>query len=275
MFIDCFPFFNEKELLELRLKLMYNHVDMFVISEGSHTHKGIPKPLLAYNTIKDLGISMKKIELVKVDMPDISQESDHWVRERMQRDVASKYITGDTIAYVSDCDEILNPVFIPEFVEFVKSSTTTLLRVPLVYLAGEARYRVHMNDGKPVLWPTPFVCMEHHLTKYTLSEIREDQALNLHKITEFEEVFPVKNGKDLRDAGWHFTWMGGPRKVHVKYKNFLHDEFKIQENYKPVAGGSDPLGRDQHWLKEYPMDELPQIIFQLENVRKFLLPDVQ
>lgn len=274
MIIDCFPFFNEKELLELRLKLLYDHVDLFVISEGTHTHKGMPKPLLAYDIIKDFGIPTKKIELVTVKMPDFNEEPDHWVRERMQRDVAKDYIKGNVVAYVGDCDEILNPIFIPEFEQFVVDNPNTLLRVPLVYLTGEARYRVHMNDGNPVLWPTPFVCMEHHLERYTLSQIREDQALNLHKITEYQEVFPVRNGKDLRDAGWHFTWMGGPRRMHVKYKNFLHDEFKIVENYKPTPGGTDPLDRDHHWLKEYPLEELPQIIFELENVKRFLLPDV-
>ena len=31
--VDCFPYFNEKELLELRINLLYDHVDKFIISE--------------------------------------------------------------------------------------------------------------------------------------------------------------------------------------------------------------------------------------------------
>lgn len=274
MIIDCFPYFNEKELLELRLKLLYDHVDKFVISEGTRTHKGVLKPLTAYETIKSLGISMDKIELVKVEMPDSIDEPDDWVREHMQRDVAAQYITDGVIAYVGDCDEILNPQFINEFVEYVKSSTNTILRVPLAYLSGTARYRVHMDNGKPALWPSPFMCTKHHVDKYSLSYIREDQAMNRHLITDYEEVFPVLNGSEIRDAGWHFTWMGGKRKRHVKFKNFLHnDEFSLIENFVPYAGSKDPLGREDHWLRDYPLENLPPILFELENVKKFLLPD--
>lgn len=274
MIIDCFPYFNEKELLELRLKLLYDRVDAFVISEGTRTHKGVPKPLTAYQTIKSLGIPMNKIELVTVEMPDSISEPDDWVRERMQRDIASKYITDDVIAYIGDCDEILNPQFIDEFVEFVKGSNNTILRVPLVYLAGSAKYRVHMDDKKPVLWPTPFMCAKHHVDKYSLSYIREDQAMNQHLITDYEEVFPVSNGSEIRDAGWHFTWMGGKRKRHVKFKNFLHDdEYSLDENFVPHEGSTDPLGRDNHLLMHYPLENLPKIIFELENVKNFLLPE--
>jgi hypothetical protein len=273
MIIDCFPYFNEKELLELRLRLLYDHVDKFVISEGTRTHRGMPKSLTAYQTIKDLGISMNKIELVAVNMPDPIEEPDDWVRERMQRDVAAKYITDGVIAHVSDCDEILNPAFINEFVDFVKNSNNTILRVPLVYLAGAANFRVYMTDGKPVLWPTPFVCAKHHVERYSLSCIREDQARNQHLITDYEEVFPVINGSQLRDAGWHFTWMGGSRKRHVKFKNFLHNnEYTLNEKFIPCVGGTDPLGRKDHLLKEYPLEELPKLIFELENVKNFLLP---
>lgn len=38
MVYDCFTFFNEYELLELRLETLYNAVDYFVISESNKTH---------------------------------------------------------------------------------------------------------------------------------------------------------------------------------------------------------------------------------------------
>ena len=40
---DCFLFFNEYDILELRLKELYDTVDYFVIVEGTHTHIGNPK----------------------------------------------------------------------------------------------------------------------------------------------------------------------------------------------------------------------------------------
>lgn len=40
MIFDCFTFFNELDLLELRFNLLYPYVDKFVIAEGSKTHTG-------------------------------------------------------------------------------------------------------------------------------------------------------------------------------------------------------------------------------------------
>ena len=40
---DCFNFFNELDILELRLNTLYDHVDFFVIVESDVTHSGEPK----------------------------------------------------------------------------------------------------------------------------------------------------------------------------------------------------------------------------------------
>ena len=45
MIIDCFPFFNELDLLEVRLNELRDVVDLFVLTESTHTFTGIPKPL--------------------------------------------------------------------------------------------------------------------------------------------------------------------------------------------------------------------------------------
>lgn len=42
---DCFTFFNELDLLELRLNELASVVDYFVIAEATHTFTGKPKPL--------------------------------------------------------------------------------------------------------------------------------------------------------------------------------------------------------------------------------------
>ena len=41
---DCFNFFNELDILELRLNILYEHVDYFVIVEADKTHSGENKP---------------------------------------------------------------------------------------------------------------------------------------------------------------------------------------------------------------------------------------
>ena len=39
MIIDSFPFFNELELLDLRLNYLNNNVDKFVLVEGTKSHQ--------------------------------------------------------------------------------------------------------------------------------------------------------------------------------------------------------------------------------------------
>ena len=43
---DCFMFFDEEMLLDLRLNIMDKYVDKFVITEASYMHSGKPKKLL-------------------------------------------------------------------------------------------------------------------------------------------------------------------------------------------------------------------------------------
>ena len=43
MLIDYFPYFNERELLELRIRLLQDHVDHFVIAEADRTFSGLPR----------------------------------------------------------------------------------------------------------------------------------------------------------------------------------------------------------------------------------------
>ena len=45
MVYDCFSFFNELDLLEIRLNVLKDVVDKFVLVEATRTHTGRPKPL--------------------------------------------------------------------------------------------------------------------------------------------------------------------------------------------------------------------------------------
>jgi beta-1,4-mannosyl-glycoprotein beta-1,4-N-acetylglucosaminyltransferase len=272
MIIDCFPYFNEKEILELRIKLLYDHVDRFIITEGSHTHRGDKKEFTAKNVIDKLKISKEKIQLVHVYMPSYDEEKNPWVRERMQRDAAVNFINSDDVAFFSDCDEIINPKYIKYYETIVRNNKESILRVPLVYLSSSARYRVHDQYGNPIEWRAPFMCMKHHLEKYTPSEIRESYAFNLNNLI-FPDIFAVDNGI-IEDAGWHFSWMGGKEKNKIKEESCAHwKEIKVLENYHPKENSVDLLGRHDHILQIYDVSKLPKEVFEIENIRKFLFQE--
>ncbi|NBP59476.1 glycosyltransferase, partial [bacterium] len=81
---DCFPFFNEFEILEIRLAELYDIVDKFIIIEASKTHSGRDKPLYLRENIAKFAKYQDKIVIHTVDFPANLQDA--WSRERSQRD---------------------------------------------------------------------------------------------------------------------------------------------------------------------------------------------
>jgi beta-1,4-mannosyl-glycoprotein beta-1,4-N-acetylglucosaminyltransferase len=271
--IDCFPYFNEKELLELRINLLYDHVDKFIICDADRTHSGKPKPFTCKDTIRELNLPEDKIQVVEVNLPKDSPDSwvsSAWIRERMQRNAASEFIEDGDICYIGDCDEIINPEFIKYYASISKQNLNYILRVPLTFLNGRADLRVCDQQGNPRDWSVSYFCMRNHLQKYTLSDIRE--ARSMSKQIDFLDIFVTEDEK-IVECGWHFSWMGDIERIKTKCNSFLHhDEFDVVENYLPSVNSTDPLGRGDHILKDYPKNLLPSKIFELERVKNFLLP---
>ena len=285
MIIDCFPYFKEKELLELRINLLYDKIDKFIICEGNYTQSGIPKEYTCKNTLKELGINSDKVIVVEVNLPGPELEKNSWVRERMQRNAASQFVEEDSVCFVSDCDEIINPDLIDYYSSMAKSYSNNIIRVPLVYLTGRADLRVYDENNNPRPWNTSFMCLTKHLKRYTMSEIREAYAMLKYNV-EYSDVFITNNG-ETDDAGWHFSWMGNNEIMKEKCISSMHvqdhvigsvGQFGTTEminfinTYTPKENSTDPLGRKNHILKKYPLDKLPKKIFELPRVKEFLLP---
>lgn len=269
MIIDCFSYFNEKELLELRVNLLYDKVDKFVITEGNHTHKGDPKKFTFLDTAKSLNLPMNKIIYIQVNLPSAAENPDAWVRERMQRDAASVFINEGDIAFVSDLDEIINPDLIEYYISVAKKHPTNILRVPLVFLCSKANLRVHKPNGDYISWSAPFIVTKDHLETYTLSDIRESHTLGKNNIS-YSDIYITENNQII-EAGWHFTWMGDETRRQQKLNAFLHwDEVKLTDNYESKNGSFDPLGRKDHILSTYPEENLPALINDLPRVKEFL-----
>ena len=103
---DCFCYFNEDLLLELRLETLWDEVDYFVICESVLTISGLPKPL--YFDLENFQKYNSKIRhLVIRDYP--FDTSDAWRNERWQRDYLINGLfdaNPDDWILLSDVDEI-------------------------------------------------------------------------------------------------------------------------------------------------------------------------
>jgi hypothetical protein len=156
-------------------------------------------------------------------------------------------------------------------------------------LSARADFSVYDESNNPRIWTGGFVCLAHHLKMYTLSKIRESHTMNLNNII-YNDIFAIDDGK-INEAGWHFTWMGDHERLQTKFNSFLHSDDFIEGaaqgndtkngilnflgTYVPKEGGTDPLGRTNHIIKKYPIEKLPSKIFELENVRKYLLGNIE
>lgn len=280
--IDCFPYFNEVELLELRIHLLKEVVDHFVISDANRTHTGISKPFTCKDTIKQLGLSNLNITVIEVNLPSVEEEPNHLVRENMQRDALSNFIKDGTVAIVSDCDEIMNPEFVKYYASVATNSPNGILRIPMPLLNGRADLQVFNDDQiTPKDWASAFMCLPYHVTRHTLSDIRVSRTYNTN--TAFENIFAVDNN-EIQMAGWHFSWMGNSDRIKLKYNSTFDAKYVISsvsadkmiefiEKYVPSANATDTLGRTDHILRPYPLSKLPKVIFQLDTVRNYLLPE--
>jgi beta-1,4-mannosyl-glycoprotein beta-1,4-N-acetylglucosaminyltransferase len=284
--VDCFPYFNEKEILELRIKLLYDYVDKFVITEANQTHSGLSKSFECRKVLENIDDPLNKVMLVEIDYSKIPNINTAWGREHFQRDVVSDllhYFDDDSIFYFGDCDEILNPVHIEWICSLVKQNPNYTLRIPLAFLNCRANLRVFNEDGKPVPWNCPFAVMKHHMSNNKPSTIREFIAYYKERNTlnKYPDVVVTVNG-EVSDLGWHFSWMGQNSDRVIKYKSYVHfSDFQTESTinkiskYNPSEGSVDLLGRSDHILKEYDISLLPSIILENENLRNYFLPGVK
>jgi tetratricopeptide (TPR) repeat protein len=295
--VDCFPYFNEKELLELRVNLLKDHVDLFVIIDGNYTHSGNQKDFTCRQVIEELNLPKDKIHLIELDMTDesvgppttdydirFSSNSKVGSRERFQRDAIKNILDkfdDDTIFIISDCDEIINPNNIKFLSDLVRHNSK-IFKIPLVLLEGRADLRVYNKEGGVELWDkSMFMCLKGHLEQTPATHIRNGQNVQI--------AYASQDNQILIDLGWHFAWMQSSENRVYKFQSFCHanDDLRVllnkdytkeehvefMKSYFPEEGQISPCGNVDQILKKYPTEDLPKIIWNLPRVKNYLLPE--
>ena len=126
MIYDCFSFFNELDLLEIRLTTLDKVVNKFVLVESHYTHTGQPKPLYyAENINRFSKFNEKIIHIIADDFPDIpgaTYREMAWIRENWQRNAIlrglPKNVKDNDYLIIADLDEIPRPDAILDAVNY-------------------------------------------------------------------------------------------------------------------------------------------------------------
>jgi hypothetical protein len=306
--IDFFPYFDPtgKEMLELRYHMMKDYVDEFVICESNKTQSGKEIEYGLRKTLEELKIPTDKIKIIDLDIPEpenlMVQHIDRLncydgnhenlnslrsrVRERMQKDslltVLDQY-DDDTVFIHSDIDEIIKPESLSWIIPIVKESLECIIKINLAHLEGRADLRVYYRDTNlPRPWGGMFICTKEHFRNATPTQLRSN-ALNPYPV-----AYLTQDGQYIENLGWHFSWMGTSETRVIKSQAFTHydDTFSFLENKKYTSDGNQkflkelilkegsiaPSGEVNTVLKKYPQENLPEMIFTLPRVKKFLLP---
>ena len=220
MVFDCFTFFNELDLLELRLKLLDGVVDKFVICESNFTHSGKTKPYnfqdnqqrfkqwedrILYLPIEQSieGLSFDKVKTY-------SPTNGSWILENEQRAsllYAGELMGDDDLVLVGDLDEMPDPRAVAALSQLgIINKDTNAVSLSLLF------HYYYMNcqmEGYDRLWNGTVACLSDYFKKATPQYIRDNR----------------NNYKRLPNAGWHFSYLGGLEKVKTKIQSFAHTEF--------------------------------------------------
>ena len=256
--IDTFPFFNELTLLDLRLNVLNDYVDEFILVEATRSHQNKPKPLF-YNENKHL---FKKFNhKIKHIIVDEFPEHSYWSHETYQRDYIGKCLSDcqdDDIIFISDLDEIWNPKAILPFINTLDTSTVYRWQSILCYFY----YNL-------IAWPHNWI--QPMFMKYSLLNQLQNDGYNisvdiLRGQTQGSKP-QIPNITIEGITGWHFSYTEDPI---YKLQNFLHSEYSnmsLDELQDCIAKGINPFHKHcrmipvpsnklEQFLPEYIMNNL-------------------
>jgi hypothetical protein len=206
---DCFTFFNELDVLEIRLQEMWAVTDYFVIAESNLSHSGKPKDYILLDNWDRFKPYAEKIRHIKVD--DMPETKDSWAREKFQRFSLGRGLTDmqpEDIVIVSDLDEIPRA----EAVEMIKQDENDydkyVLTIPMF------QYKIN------------FMKIHERSKQRNIMLTRGRAFTNAQQEREF--TFPwTPDHPDtayIEHGGWHFTYFGDDKNAITKIQNFAHTE---------------------------------------------------
>lgn len=283
--VNCSVYTGVKELLELRIRYLYDRFDLFIIAEADYTLSGEPKEFTLENDIAELGLPTDKIQIVQVMKTDLPKFG-HTMEERHDAlfDCMRKHIPQKSIVFVNYEDEIPNYGFVDYYRSISVNSPLHNIRLPLAHLSGHSHWQLQAESGEMVQNRQGYVCRSEHFLIYSLSDFRREKTRD-GKWTwvDFPGMY-LQDNNEIQDAGWKFQWMGSREdkwKIYAdshfysEHSTLGHDLRKQHiQNWVPANDQQDPVAVRGHHLKPYAPSKLPAIINESEKFKNFFTPEL-
>jgi len=222
-------YFDEEQILELRLNVLDEKVDFFVIVESIYNHRGDKRDLL-FDKNKFLKFSKKIIYLVSEEIPNnvelINENDDKKekgrkyimnavYRENAQRNLISKGIKNanrDDLIMISDVDEI--PKLDSLDLKDIKNEIFIFKQHMFHY-----KYNLVLPNFK---WTGTKAVTKKNLISPQWLRNTKDKKYPFYRIDTIFSKKKYTNLKIINDGGWHFTNIKTPKKIRHKFKSYLH-----------------------------------------------------
>jgi beta-1,4-mannosyl-glycoprotein beta-1,4-N-acetylglucosaminyltransferase len=261
--VDCFTLFNELDLLEIRLKYLYDIVDYFVIVEADTSFSGESKKYFFIENIDRFLPYMDKIVFVPLEMRYFKSEKNvAWKREEYQRNSIIKgldniEIKDSDLVLISDVDELPNKDVLVELkkntykLDKTRVSDFVLFSRVSFYFIKRVFYKLIQKDSSKITnrikliyyalykkYIPPFNFKMFNYYYYVNYQKKDSKWSGIQCVeSRWLKVFTPDELRDFRNSpilsinngGWHFSYLGGRDIIKHKIKNFSHQEYNIPQ----------------------------------------------
>lgn len=240
---DCFVFYNEFDLLDIRLALMYKHVDKFVIVEANKSFSSTSKSYFYLENKERYAKYADKIIHVMVD--DMPCDGNAWNNEAHQRNCITRGLNEaepEDLILISDVDEI----FRPEAIDYARALNKDSYGFRVPYFNFKFNY---MLIGTREMYDVWMMGVKKAHLNQPVDVIRRK------RLQLFQTPFNYEGDKFamIEHAGWHFTYLGNDEFIKNKIRNFSHQELNVPQ----VLDQIDVKGAMRRGVGFNPFDPRP------------------
>ena len=291
---DCFMYFDEEVVLNLRLNMLNQYVDYFVIVESVFTHKG-DKRELKFNSKNFDKFKKKIIYLVYDQEPkeiqqvfendNEAEKSSKYIfnanyRENGQRNFISsglKHAQNDDLILISDVDEIPN----------LENLTNKKITNEIILFKQDMFYYKFNLKLPNLIWSGTKGCKKKYLKSPQWLRNVKDRKYSFFRLDTYFSEKKYINLEFIDNGGWHFSNIKTAKEIEHKLKSYLHHrEFDINPmttneieniiiNKKAIYDLTvdktiNKIGNGNE-LEKYPLQKLPKFLQNnLENFKKWI-----
>jgi len=278
---DAFCFNNELDLLELRLNILNDIVDYFVIVESESNFYGQEK-LCYFIENKDRFDKFKE-KIISIKLPKYNF-GNPLINDAFQKNMSFKSVahlmTDEDIFMYSDADEIPNPKAIEE-------NKTNLFK-PIRFKQNFHNYYINVLVKKPIVWHGTIMATKRSLEQIYLKYYNPNNEYQLLANLNYG-IFSLRLDGDkdqwnlvrvVENGGWHYTYLV-PREnptefILNKLKNHSHVELSNDntanvnnvenalKNLSSINATTMPWG-----LEKIDLNETNTHQFLLNNIDKY------